>query len=371
MRSVMHNLIACLLITFTINCGIGPTVPSVIDLPTDSSIPCEETVEGCEPVDPPCTDDCEPPPPPPPPPPDDPLPVPPPDPPTDPPITAVSPDHYGDFLTLSFNGEDSAFLSGDTYYKWNRDERKAFRDAIKQRGYTRIYFDIFPPLAPDYFGDPEGLKFYLAEAWLDGLGPVVFLGPEDSRVGQAKYPYPAYRLQLGKFIPTIDEYVSDYVLGVEVEEYWTLGETSGIGRAVKALSSKTVWVHFKTPKVSRSEWWSIYKGWVHPTWVDGISFQYPKCDVAGSGFLACHKDIIDWTTYLVPRLHARGLKFLAGEYAFRRDEDKAVKLGNVAIIEGADGFSNGGSVPSNMNTGTTRSIPIWSNVRVLFSPHMI
>lgn len=253
-----------------------------------------------------------------------------------------APEHFGDFLTLRIDGASWYDFAGG-YYETDRASRERIFSEIAQRGYTRgPYLNLFEArTGRDHFARPERLVPYLAEIADACLGAVLEMGPEDEPSAQQHYAGDRYLTQLRTFVPIVDPYVADYVLGVEVEEYWTREQVQAIGRQLRVLTTRPIWVHFKTPRerVSPKQWWESRKSWVG-LWATGISFQYPKRDKK-NGFLAHPSDVKTWTQYLVPKLRARGLVLLAGEYAYRRPEEKARALGALAIRYGAVGAMNG------------------------------
>ena len=133
----------------------------------------------------------------------------------------------------------------------------------------------------------------------------------------------------------MDAYVAEYMLGVEVEEYWTDDEVARIGTELRKLTKKPIWVHRKTGEHGPWSWWKAQK------WATGLAYQFTKRDKS-NGFLAHPDDVRDETKLYVSRLKAVGKKFLASEYAYLRPEAKARALGKIAMVNGADGFSNGG-----------------------------
>lgn len=264
------------------------------------------------------------------------APVPPP-----PPACTWNDRHFGDFLTLQIDGIAWYDFAG-SYYDAAPETRQRIFAEIKARGYTRIYLNLFEQrTGRDYFADPEQLLPYLQEICAAGLGAVLEMGPEDEPGAQSRYRGERYLRQLREFVSVVDAYVAEYLLGVEVEEYWDRHQVLAVGRQLRVLTSRPIWAHFKTPVkgVTPKSWWNSRKGWIG-LWATGISFQYPKRDQK-NGFLAHPDDIRKWTQYLVPRLAAKGQALLAGEYAYRRQEDTARERGTLAVRSGAVGAMNG------------------------------
>lgn len=245
---------------------------------------------------------------------------------------------------MPFKGSTSAFWGGYKYFGASPKVRAAYRQAHKDREYTRIYFDLFGAWGPkeDYFANPKKFLPFLQECAADGLGPVIWMGPEDDKKAQQTYGkqgWGAYISQLKKFIPLVDPCVAEYILGVEVEEYWSDATVAKIGSALRKLITKPIWVHRKTGQHGEWSWWK------DQSWATGLAYQFNKRDNQGwKGFLAHPDDVEEETSIYASRLktHGGGKKFLANEYAFKRPEAKAQQLGEVALAHGAVGFSNGG-----------------------------
>lgn len=252
--------------------------------------------------------------------------------------------HRGDFLTLPFRGSTSAWWSGRKYYQAPPMIRAQYRAEIKKRGYTRIYFDLFGQWGKkeSYFEHPTDLVPFLKESVADGLGTVVFLGPEDDKPAQAKWkkgkrPWDAYLAQLKIFMKICGPHIAECVLGVEVEEYWPDYAVERIGAALRTMFQGPIWVHRSTGAHGAWGWWKAQR------WATGLAYQFTKRDKS-NGFLAHPTDVRTETTLYAGRLktHGGGKAFLAGEYAYRRPEAKARALGKVAMAAGATGFMNGG-----------------------------
>ena len=125
------------------------------------------------------------------------------------------------------------------------------------------------------------------------------------------------------FIPAIDDLVSSYVVGLEMDEYWSPAVQNRLGEHLDGLTDRPLFVHF-----GAGQW----EGAKRP-WVDGLIYQY--------GFRLTEQQIVERTRQLVARLHALGKTFIAGEYAYRVSEAHARRLGAAALRAGADGAGNG------------------------------
>ena len=247
--------------------------------------------------------------------------------------------HRGDFLNKPFKGTLSGYWSGRKYYKASHKVRAQYRAALLADGYTRIYFDLFGQWGnkDSYFDHPKDLLPFLQEAAADGLGPVVFLGPEDDKPAQAKWPPHKFIVQLRKFITICGPCIAECVLGVEVEEYWSDDDVSTIGKALRQWFSGPIWVHRSTGEHGPWAWWK------QQTWATGLAYQFNKRDKKNGGFLAHPADVRAETALYAGRLktHGGGKQLLAGEYAWKRPEAKGRALGQEALTAGAVGAMNG------------------------------
>lgn len=226
--------------------------------------------------------------------------------------------HATDFLTTGcrthlYPGLDSA-------------TRKLCRDGIRARGYTHFY--IYAYNEEDYGGPsfnlytaPEQFRQLLQELKDDGLEPVVWLAPDDAPK-LAELPTPRILSMFDHLIPVIDDLVSSYVLGLELEEYWSVEKADTLGGRVAALTDKLIGVHQHPAKWSYCEF----------AWCNYIVLQY--------GFEKRPEEIAAVTRRAIAAL---GKPVVAGEYEID-DEARAVSLGNRGIAAGAAGFGNGGSM---------------------------
>ena len=234
--------------------------------------------------------------------------------------------HNTDFLTL--RAADGRTLFTHEYAGYSDAQRAEVRRALKERGYTHIY--LYAMNEGDYGGrtvfnwyrDPAGFRQILQELVDDGLAPVVWLAPDDApnfHRDSAEVLPELWR----SFIPAIDDLASSYVVGLEMDEYWSGSEQNDLGRHLNTLTEKPLFVHYRT-----GEW----EGARAP-WVDGIVYQY------GSG--VTEAEVRAQTRDLISELSPLGKTFIAGEYAYRVEEAYARRLGEAALEAGADGTGNG------------------------------
>ena len=234
--------------------------------------------------------------------------------------------HVTDFLTLRAN--DGRTLYTHLYAGYSDSDRAAVREALKERGYTHIY--LYAMNEGDYGGktvfngyrSPEQFRARLQELVDDGLAPVVWLVPDDapSFHKDSAQTLPA---SWDRFIPIIDNLVSSYVVGLEMDEYWSGDEQDQLGRYLDGLTNRPLFVHYTS-----GEWEGAKSAWV-----DGLIYQY--------GFGLSEADVANRTAQLVSRLRPMGKTFIAGEYAYRVPEADARRLGAAALRAGADGVGNG------------------------------
>lgn len=212
-----------------------------------------------------------------------------------------------------------------TYGGLGEAQRKACRNAVKQRGYTHFYLyaynekDYGGPRF-DYFANPAGFAALLQELIDDGLAPVVWLFPDDAPTIHG-VKIPALQAKISTLVPQIDHLVSSYCLGLELDEYWLGGKVDLLGAHLRALTSKQIAVHQVNGK------WHYGKY----AWVDYMILQY--------GFGKNASFIRQMTQQCKRELNK---PVVAGEYALD-DAPLGKKLGDAAVAAGAAGFGNGGT----------------------------
>ena len=124
----------------------------------------------------------------------------------------------------------------------------------------------------------------------------------------------------------IDSHVSSYVLGLEMDEYWSEDEQQFLGSELNKLTEKTIFIH-----MTKTKWEPVLQ-----PWADGIIYQY--------GFGLTPEEITQDTNLMLRRLADYPEKlFIAGEYGFQIPAEESKALGDAAVDAGALGFGNGGS----------------------------
>lgn len=231
--------------------------------------------------------------------------------------------HQTDFLT----GGQFTHL----YPSFNSKKRKNLRKKFKKSGYTHMYIYImnqndYGGPAFNFYEKADRYKLLLEELLADGIAPVVWLAPDDAPDLHNKYNEQLLKDTWKKIIPVLDPLVSSYVLGLEMDEYWSAEQQDRLGIALKKLTDKPIFVHLRT-----SKWKPVLLDWA-----SGIIYQY--------GFGKTVEQITQETTSMLAILAKHPHKtFIAGEYSIRQSQNKSRKLGDAAINAGAMGFGNGGT----------------------------
>jgi hypothetical protein len=224
------------------------------------------------------------------------------------------------------------FLSGGclthTFAGLSSSARSSCLENIKSRGYTHFYLyaynekDYGGP-SFNYYNNPRGFRSYLQEVIGKGLVPVVWLVPDDARAMRNRSTSEV-KLMMSQLVPQIDDLVSSYVLGLELDEYWSKNKVDELGKHLNTLTNKNVAVHMTPGK------WDF----CHLSWCDYMVLQY--------GFGKSQLYIRNMTTQAKNDL---GKPVVAGEY-WKESEgiDGGKHLGDAGVLAGASGFGNGGTV---------------------------
>jgi hypothetical protein len=196
---------------------------------------------------------------------------------------------------------------------------------IKSRGYTHFYVyaynekDYGGPRF-DFYTNPTGYRDILKEIKGAGLKPVVWLNPDDAIVNR-KRSISELTDRMTDLIPYIDDLVSSYVLGLELNEYWAKSKVNTLGKHLRTLTNKKIAVH-----QTKGRW-----DFCRFAWCDYMMLQY--------GFGKTAAQIKDMTHRAMKGLDK---PVVAAEYS-RAREGENVHLGNAAVSVGARGFGNGGT----------------------------
>jgi hypothetical protein len=207
----------------------------------------------------------------------------------------------------------------------SQTQRSGCRYAIKKRKYTHFYLYVYNEKdyggpSFNYYAKPLAFRALLKELHAAGLMPVVWLVPDDAKTIHAKSTA-TLKAWMSNLIPNIDDLVSSYVLGLELDEYWPGSKVNALGLHLNTLTNKPIAVH-----QLKKQW-----GYAKLGWVDYMVLQY--------GFGESSSTIKQLTKQCMAALNK---PVVAGEYALF-DEKKGVPLGNAAVAVGASGFGNGGT----------------------------
>ena len=195
---------------------------------------------------------------------------------------------------------------------------------MTSRGYTHFYLYVYnendyggPSF--DFYKNPEGFRVLLQELIQDGLRPVVWLVPDDAP-GIHGMSASAVNALLTEFVPAVQDLVRSFVVGLELDEYWTGSKVNAIGSHLRQLTSKSIAVH-QLP----GNW-----NFCQYSWCDYMILQY------GFGNSGDHIDAM--TRAAIASL---GKPVVAGEYE-TDNESISLTLGARGVAAGAAGFGNGG-----------------------------
>ena len=205
--------------------------------------------------------------------------------------------------------------------------RARCREAMTKRGYTHFYLYVYNERdyggpAFDFYSDPARFRTLLSELRGAGLAPVVWLVPDDAPKMASQTPAAVIQ-KFERLVPKIDDLVSSYVLGLELDEYWSKSTVDILGARLNQLTSRRIAVH-QLP----GRW-----NYCESSWCDYAILQY--------GFGRSADQIDAMTRTAISSLQK---PVVAGEYELR-DERRAIMLGNRGVAAGAAGFGNGGTSP--------------------------
>ena len=202
---------------------------------------------------------------------------------------------------------------------------------LQARNYTDIYLyvvnegDFGGSVEFNWYEDPAGYRELLERVVRVGIRPVVWLAPDDAprfhRTSAQELPQ-----YWQTFIPAIDDLVGSYVLGLEMDEYWTRAEQFRLANALS--TAKPVFVHLEAGRRgSITSFWPRIRA-------TGLVYQYEDRSDGG---------IREETDEVVSKLTQVGKVVVAGEYAIGVSESVARARGDIAVTHGAIGYGNGGT----------------------------
>ncbi len=259
---------------------------------------------------------------------------------TNKPPRAMSEIHATSFLLHNVSAKCSFRLMDP---KNSPDDKRAIIQYLRDQDYTVAY------VAATIWGDPsggrskfiyrhearEGWRYWFAQCREAGLRVIVWLRSDDSPEQDA-WSETKWKEFIALVQADLGDLVSEYVIGLEVNEYWirqfgdvelaAINRAVSTGRLVKYLqeiSGKPVGVHTGS-----------IKHWEYAQSADAFYLQY--------GFGQSVSDIVAKTREA--RRLLPGKRIYATEYHKSGETDEAKRLGEAAVIEGgADGFGNGGT----------------------------
>jgi hypothetical protein len=205
------------------------------------------------------------------------------------------------------------------------DQRASCIEGIKDRGYTHFYVyaynenDYSGP-SFDFYTDPPAYRDILQEIIDAGLKPVVWLHPDDAPINRVR-TVAQLSARMSDLLPFIDDLVSSYVLGLELDEYWAQSKIDELGQHLDTLTDKKIAVHQLSGR------WNVCR----LAWCDYMMLQY--------GFGQTEDAIKTMTRRAIDSLQR---PVVAAEYSLS-DEAVSVSLGDAAVSVGASGFGNGGT----------------------------
>ncbi len=252
--------------------------------------------------------------------------------------------------TVSANlfGVRSSFLTGGPSGDWDgrfgntlmylsptfgtAEERQQYRDLLKNNGDTHI--DIYAQARHGNLGAgqiwPERQDFtgHLNQLNADGLKPVLWLIPESKHKdhGQSMEAHFAFQNEM---VAKHDAQVAGYVVGLELDETFSVGQVNALVANLKSKTGKPVAVHLAPGVGGFKRDVNYYKG------ADFIYLQFGD-HLTG--------DMVADTEMAVAMLKEAlkiGIPVVANEYALDSTSERAKTLGDLLCENGASGTGNG------------------------------
>ena len=222
------------------------------------------------------------------------------------------------FLQMNTTGMSLSYLSQNVNDQW----RTNMENSLLNNGDTHIY--LYTKNDDDDVGNIRPQPDW--EQRLDhlnsrGLRPIMWLMADDSP-SLAALPLSTHKAHNAEMVRRLDSKVDGYVIGLEVDEYWTAAQTNELIQALKQHTNKPIGVHLTpaTPLeyVTHSDVRYLQTGF-------GLSQEQFREKVKAT-LLATSKPVI------------------VSEYALQSDTAHARALGDIACEEGAIGTGNGRNV---------------------------
>ena len=230
-------------------------------------------------------------------------------------------DIYGSrasFLQMNTTGMSLSYLSQDVNDQW----RTNMENSLLNNGDTHIY--LYTRNDDDDVGNVRPQPDW--EQRIDhlnsrGLKPIMWLMADDSP-SLAALPLSTHKAHNAEMVRRLDSKVDGYVIGLEVDEYWTAAQTNELIQDLKQHTNKPIGVHL-TPTTPLE----------YVTHADVLYLQ--------TGFGLTQEQFRE---KVKATLLATSKPVIVSEYSLQSDTAYARALGDIACEMGAAGTGNGRSV---------------------------
>ena len=230
-------------------------------------------------------------------------------------------DIYGSrasFLQMNTTGMSLSYLSQDVNDQW----RTNMENSLLNNGDTHIY--LYTRNDDDSVGNVRPQPDW--EQRIDhlnsrGLKPIMWLMADDSP-SLAALPLSTHKAHNAEMVRRLDSKVDGYVIGLEVDEYWTAAQTNELIQDLKQHTNKPIGVHL-TPTTPLE----------YVTHADVLYLQ--------TGFGLTQEQFRE---KVKATLLATSKPVIVSEYSLQSDTAYARALGDIACEMGAVGTGNGRSV---------------------------
>ena len=222
------------------------------------------------------------------------------------------------FLQMNTTGMSLSYLSQSVNDQW----RTNMENSLLNNGDTHIY--LYTRNDDDDVGHVRQQPDW--EQRLDhlnsrGLKPIMWLMADDSP-SLAAMPMSSHKAHNLEMVRRLDSKVYGYVIGLEVDEYWTAAQTNELIQDLKKHTNKTVGVHL-TPATPLE----------YVTYADVLYLQ--------TGFGLTQEQ---FKARVKATLLATSKPVIVSEYSMQSDTVYARTLGDIACQLGAIGTGNGRSI---------------------------
>jgi hypothetical protein len=222
------------------------------------------------------------------------------------------------FLQMNTTGMSLSYLSQNVNDQW----RTNMENSLLNNGDTHIY--LYTKNDDDDVGNVRPQPDW--EQRIDhlnsrGLRPIMWLMADDSP-SLAALPLSTHKAHNAEMVRRLDSKVDGYVIGLEVDEYWTAAQTNELIQALKQHTNKPIGVHLT--RATPLE---------YVTHADVLYLQ--------TGFGLTQAQFREKVRAI---LSATSKPVIVSEYALQSDTANARALGDIACEEGAIGTGNGRNV---------------------------